>query len=125
METVLLVEDETALRAVVRRILSQRGYTVLEARHGADAAELSAKYEGPIHLLITDVIMPEMGGRELALIMRRTRPNIPILYMSGYTDDELLRKGILEPGAQLLRKPFQSAQLVQAARDLIDAATKA
>jgi two-component system cell cycle sensor histidine kinase/response regulator CckA len=120
-ETILLVEDEAALRAIARRILSDLGYCVLEARHGADAARLSAKHEGPIDLLVTDVVMPEMGGRELARHMRRQRPGIPVLYVSGYTDDELLRKGILEADAQLLRKPFMPADLARAVRELIRA----
>jgi two-component system cell cycle sensor histidine kinase/response regulator CckA len=118
-ETVLLVEDEAPLRAVTRRMLSNLGYRVLEARHGADAARLSGKHDGTIDLLITDVVMPEMGGRELARLMRRQRPRMPVLYVSGYTDDELLRKGILEPGAQLLRKPFTPVELARAARELL------
>jgi two-component system cell cycle sensor histidine kinase/response regulator CckA len=120
-ETILLVEDEAALRAIARRTLTDLGYSVLEARHGADAARLSAKHKGPIDLLITDVVMPEMGGRELAKHMRRQRPGIPVLYVSGYTDDELLRKGILEADAQLLRKPFMPADLARAVRKLIRA----
>jgi CheY-like chemotaxis protein len=118
-ETVLLVEDEAPVRAITRRILTAQGYTVLEARHGADAVRVSESHGGAIHLLITDVVMPEMGGRELSRVIRRQRPGIPILYVSGYTDDELLRRGILETGAQLLRKPFLPADLTRVTRELI------
>ncbi|HUG17002.1 MAG TPA: PAS domain S-box protein [Thermomicrobiales bacterium] len=118
-ETVLLVEDEASVRAIARRVLTRLGYTVLEARHGADAVTVSESHVGPIHLLITDVVMPEMGGRELSGIMRQKRPGLPILYMSGYTDDELLRRGILETGAQLLRKPFRPNEFVRVVRQLI------
>ena len=120
-ETVLLAEDEAPLRAVARRILTGYGYTVLEARHGEDAAQISARYPGRIDLLITDVVMPVLGGRELARLVRSQRPGIRVLYISGYTDDELLRKGILEPGARLLRKPFMPADLAASARELLHA----
>jgi CheY-like chemotaxis protein len=92
---------------------------VLAARHGADAAQLSADFGGPIHLLITDVVMPEMGGRELVRIIREHRRGMPVLYISGYTDDELLRNGILEPGARLLRKPFTPSELARCVSDLL------
>jgi PAS domain S-box-containing protein len=118
-ETVLLVEDEAALRAVARRVLTGLGYTVLEARHGGDGARISAGHPGPIHLLITDVVMPVLGGRELTRRVRAQRPDIPVLYVTGYTDDELLRKGVLERGAQLLRKPFMPAELALAVWQLL------
>ncbi|MEX2154040.1 MAG: PAS domain S-box protein [Gemmatimonadaceae bacterium] len=119
LETVLLVEDEAPVRAIARRILVSYGYTVMEARHGADALRLSDNHAGPVHLLITDVVMPEMGGRELSRMIRQRRPGLPILYMSGYTDDELLRRGILETGAQLLRKPFLPTERARVVRQLI------
>jgi two-component system cell cycle sensor histidine kinase/response regulator CckA len=118
-ETILLVEDEARVRAVARRILTELGYTVLEARHGADALRVSASHPDTIDVLVTDVVMPEMGGRELAKQLRGLRPGIPVLYLSGYTDDELLRKGILEPGALLLRKPFTAIELARVVRELI------
>jgi CheY-like chemotaxis protein len=118
-ETVLLVEDEVAVRDVARRVLTGLGYTVLEARHGADALTLSRAHVGPIHALVTDVVMPEMGGRQLATHIRKQRPGLPILYVSGYTDDELLRRGILESGTELLRKPFQPLELARAVRRLV------
>jgi two-component system cell cycle sensor histidine kinase/response regulator CckA len=118
-QTILLVEDEASVRAIARRVLAGLGYQVIEARHGADAIQMSSSHAGPIHLLITDVVMPEMGGRDLARNIRRQRPGLPILYISGYTDDELLQRGILETGAQLLRKPFIPNELAKAAKDLI------
>ncbi|MES2180377.1 MAG: ATP-binding protein [Gemmatimonadota bacterium] len=119
-ETILLVEDESVLRSVMRRVLTDHGYAVLEARHGGDAARLSASFDGRIDLLVTDLIMPELGGRELAELVRGQRPNTPVLYVSGYTDDELLRKGVLERGAQLLRKPFVPSELALAVRQLLN-----
>jgi two-component system cell cycle sensor histidine kinase/response regulator CckA len=119
-ETVLLVEDEASVRAIARRVLVDAGYTVLEARHGADGLRVSDTYVGPIHLLITDVVMPETGGRELARVLRTRRPGIPILYISGYTDDELLRRGILETGADVLRKPFVPTELKCVVKMLIN-----
>ena len=118
-ETILLVEDEAALRSVTRRILCGLGYTVLEARHGGDAATISTTHPGPIHLLVTDVVMPVLGGRELVQFIQQQRPGTPVLYVSGYTDDELFRKGTLEPGAMLLRKPYASAELGRAVRQLL------
>ena len=118
-ETILLVEDESAVRAIARRVLVQLGYTVLEARHGADGVRVAEAHSGPLHLLIADVVMPEMGGRELSRILRKRQPGLPILYVSGYTDDELLRRGILESGAELLRKPFQPVELARAVKQLI------
>ncbi len=118
-ETVLLVEDESSLRQVARRILASRGYTVLEARHGADALRVSHEYAGPIHLLVTDIVMPEMGGRELAVKIRESRPGIPVLFMSGYTDDELMRRGVFEEATSLLRKPFLPIDLANAASNLL------
>lgn len=119
VETVLLVEDEASVRAIGRRVLADAGYRVLEARHGADALRVSDSHVGPIHLLITDVVMPEMSGRELTRIIRSRRPGIPILYISGYTDDELLRRGILETGADILRKPFVPTELKSSVKKLI------
>jgi len=117
--TILLVEDEAALRMVARRVLAAQGYDVLEARHGADAARISASHSGRIDLLLTDVVMPELGGLELARLVRQQRPGTPVLYVSGYTDDELLRQGIMESGAALLRKPFTGPELAAAVRGLL------
>jgi two-component system cell cycle sensor histidine kinase/response regulator CckA len=119
-ETILLVEDENAVRAITRRMLTILGYTVIEARHGRDALLLAADMNLHIDLLVTDVIMPEMGGRELATTLREQRPGLPVLYVSGYTDDELLRRGILEPGVRLMRKPFTKNDLARVVRGLIN-----
>src|SRR4030095_3691857 len=90
-ETILLVEDAPRVRAVVREILEIQGYEVIEARQGAEALAPAAGDEGPIHLLITDVVMPEMSGRELAQRLVPLRPEMNVLYISGYTDDAIVR----------------------------------
>jgi PAS domain S-box-containing protein len=118
-ETVLLVEDEAAVRLITRRLLTGMGYQVIEARHGRDALELAAARPSAVDLLVTDVVMPEMGGRELSERIREAWPGVPVLFMSGYTDDELLRKGTLDRGFKLLRKPFTKTELAQAVRGLI------
>jgi CheY-like chemotaxis protein len=94
------------------------GYLVLEARHGEDALEVIAQ-EGAVDLLVTDVVMPQMGGRELATQIRTQFPGTPVLFMTGYTEDELLRRGAMETGATVLRKPFTSAELVKSVEDLL------
>ena len=118
METILLVEDEEPVRAVVRKTLSANGYTVLEARHGRDALLASDRHRGPIHLLLSDVVMPEMGGRELAERLTAQRQDLRVLFMSGYTSDEVVRKGI--EGAGFMQKPFTSADLLRAVRERLD-----
>jgi len=118
-ETVLLVEDEAAVRLITRRLLTGMGYEVIESRHGKDALDLAAGRTSAVDLLVTDVVMPEMGGRELAARLRDTWPGLPVLFMSGYTNDELLRKGILEQGFKLLRKPFTKMELARAVRALL------
>ncbi|HEX6534734.1 MAG TPA: PAS domain-containing protein [Gemmatimonadaceae bacterium] len=118
-ETVLLVEDDEMLRPLVRRVLEKQGFRVLEARHGAEALRAAAAHRGPLHLLITDVVMPEMGGRELAQRIAVTRPGTPVLYISGYTDDAVLRQGMLESGSAFLQKPFTPADLLARAREIL------
>ncbi|MFI5243135.1 MAG: ATP-binding protein, partial [Gemmatimonadales bacterium] len=110
--TILLVEDEAALRSLVRRILEARGYAVLEAEHGAQALERSAAHQGEIDLVVSDIVMPTMGGREMAGHMRVQRPDSRFLFVSGFTDDEVIREGILVPGSAYLQKPFSPAALV-------------
>jgi CheY-like chemotaxis protein len=120
-ETVLLVEDEDVVRNLVREILQGNGYTVLEARNGAEALELGRRFKEPIHLLVTDVVMPKMSGRELAerlvTIHRETR----VLHMSGYTDGAIGQHGVLDPHTELLQKPFTFEALVQKVRKVLDA----
>ena len=118
METVLLVEDEEPVRAVLRKILTANGYMVLEARHGRDALSVADRHRGPIHLLLTDVVMPEMGGREVAERLTAQRPDLRVLFISGYTSDEVVRKGI--GGAGFMQKPFTTADLLRAVRERLD-----
>jgi PAS domain S-box-containing protein len=111
-ETILLVEDEDPLRDVTTRILARAGYQVLAANNGAAAVELAQHHPGPIHLLLTDVIMPKMMGNEVAARVAAIRPRIPVLYMSGYAQPVLTEHGTLQPGVTLIEKPFASGQLL-------------
>jgi CheY-like chemotaxis protein len=110
--TILLVDDEAALRGLVKRILERSGYTVLEAEHGVQALERCASHDAPIDLVVSDLVMPMMGGRELASQLRTLRPNSLMLFVSGFTDDEVIRDGLLAPGSAYLQKPFAPAALV-------------
>jgi PAS domain S-box-containing protein len=120
-ETVLLVEDEEQVRHLVSRILRRSGYAVLEAARPKDALELAGRIEQPIHLLITDVVMPQLNGRQLAERVRTLRPDLEILFMSGYSDHLLERDGVLERGLHFLPKPITPAALTQAVRAILDA----
>jgi PAS domain S-box-containing protein len=119
-ETILLVEDAQRVRAVVREILEMSGYVVLEARHGAEALEVSRAHPGVIHLLVTDVVMPQMSGRELAQRLATLRPELKVLYMSGYTDDAIVRHGVLASGIAFLSKPFTPDALALKVREVLD-----
>jgi two-component system, cell cycle sensor histidine kinase and response regulator CckA len=118
-EVILLVEDEKGVRELARRYLEMSGYTVLEAEDGHTALELSAMHDGPIHLLMTDVVMPGISGRELADRISRSRTGIKILYMSGYADQAVVHHGILESDAVLLQKPFNMAALASKLREML------
>ena len=120
-ETVLLVEDAAAVRAVARQVLQRQGYRVLEASEGEDALRLAARHQGTIDLVVTDVVMPRVGGRELAERLLVVRPETRVLYMSGYTDDSVVRHGILEGGVAYLQKPFSPEGLVRKVREVLDA----
>ncbi|MBN1584658.1 MAG: response regulator [Anaerolineae bacterium] len=120
-ETLLLVEDEDIVRELARRVLERQGYTVLAARLPQHALDLMQNYVGPVSLLIADVIMPGMDGPELAKRLLELRPDLQVMYMSGYTDDELSDHGVLESGFTLLPKPFDPNELVQAVRKMLDA----
>jgi CheY-like chemotaxis protein len=122
-ETILLVEDAQRVRAVVKEILEMSGYVVLEARHGADALEVSGRHGGTIHLLVTDVVMPQMSGRELAQRLATLRPQLKVLYMSGYTDDAIVRHGVLASGIAFLSKPFTPDALALKVREVLDGVT--
>jgi PAS domain S-box-containing protein len=110
-ETILLVEDAQPLRELVRESLQTNGYTVLEAVNTDDAIRLAEEHRQPIHLLLTDVVMPRMDGRKLAETIRDRHPEVKVLYMSGYTDEAIVNHGVLEPGITLLQKPFTQEQL--------------
>jgi len=120
-ETVLLVEDAAAVRAVTKQVLERQGYTVVEASDGEVALRLAQRQRGPIHLLLTDVVMPRVSGRELAEQLTRARPDLKVLYASGYTDDSVVRHGILELGTAYLQKPFSPESLARKVRDVLDA----
>jgi PAS domain S-box-containing protein len=119
-ETVLVVDDDAPLRRTMRRVLESRGYRVLEAESGAAALELAAGCGEPIHLLLTDVVMPRMSGPELATRMREQRPTTPVLYVSGYPDDTITHYGVLAPGATLVEKPFSVDLLARKVREALD-----
>lgn len=120
-EVILLAEDEETVRRLTRTFLANWGYQVLEARHGGEGIALCRNHKGPIHLLVTDILMPEMGGRELAEKARLLHPEIKVLFMSGYTDDVLILEGIKAQGIPFLQKPFTLQELGRAVRDLLDA----
>ena len=120
-ETILLVEDEEAVRTIVSKILQNKGYTVLEAHHGPEALEICQAHEGPIHLMVTDVIMPHMSGRELAERLTISRPEVRVLFMSGYPDNAIVHHGVLGAGTAFLQKPFTLNALEGKVRELLDA----
>jgi PAS domain S-box-containing protein len=119
-ETILLAEDEKEVRALASATLRYAGYTVLEAADGIEAMEMSAKHEGPIHLLVTDVVMPRMGGGALTGALARERPEARVIYMSGYTDDDVVRHGVLDTGIPFLQKPFGPDDLARMVRRVLD-----
>jgi PAS domain S-box-containing protein len=120
-ETILLVEDEAAVRELALRILLDAGYTVLEASHGEEAIQVAERYGGPIHLLLTDVVMPGgVSGPQLVAYLASQRQNIKFLYMSGYTDDAMVHPDMLESGTHFLQKPFSSNTLVRKLREVLD-----
>ena len=120
-ETILLVEDSDAVRVLAENILRRLGYTVLTASDGQEALALSAAHPGHIDLVLTDVVMPRMSGRELAEAITGQRPGVRILYMSGYTDDVIIRKGLHDPSASFMEKPFTTASLAERVRQRLDA----
>jgi two-component system cell cycle sensor histidine kinase/response regulator CckA len=116
---VLLVEDEKLVRQLATRVLQEQGYTVLEVSNEIEALELFKESEG-IDILLTDVIMPVMGGRELSERIRELRPDIKVLYISGYTDDAIIRFGMLPPGTAFAEKPFSATALAVKVRQVLD-----
>jgi two-component system, cell cycle sensor histidine kinase and response regulator CckA len=120
-ETILVVEDEANLRYLARQFLEKQGYRVIEAADGAVAMQIAVAHEGIIHLLLTDVIMPGMNGRELAQRISEIRPNVKVLYMSGYTENVVGHNGMLDAGVRLLQKPFNLRDLKSRVREVLDA----
>ncbi|MCU0661979.1 MAG: response regulator [Myxococcota bacterium] len=123
-ETVLLVEDEDSVRLLAKRMLERAGYHVLSARHGGEALLIAEKHEGPIHLVLTDVVMPEIGGRELVERLMERHPAIRPLFMSGYSDEEVLRLDDWMSTVFFLQKPFSYEELTNKARRVLDATRK-
>ena len=119
-ETILLVEDEAAVRGLTSRILEKQGYRVIAAQHGREAMDIASREQGHIDLVLTDVVMPGMNGRGLVERLTGIRPGIKSLYMSGYTDDDIIRRGFIEPSKSFLQKPFTSDGLLQTVRKVLD-----
>jgi CheY-like chemotaxis protein len=119
-ETILLVEDNAGLRKLATRFLEPAGYTVLGADTGEEALLVLARHAAPVHLLLTDVVMPGMSGRDLVELLARTHPGMKVLYMSGYTSDTVVRHGVLEEKVSFINKPFNAAALLQKVREVLD-----
>jgi len=121
-ETVLVAEDEDGVRNVASAALEIQGYKVLLAETGADALRVASEHAGPIHLLLTDVVMPDLGGRALAELVRGRWPGIRVLYMSGYTDDAVIRSGVQAARDWFIQKPFTPLALARRVREVLDSA---
>jgi CheY-like chemotaxis protein len=119
-ETILFVEDEDALRELGREILETHGYRVIAAPSGAEALEAARRHAGPIHLLVTDVVMPGLGGGALSERLAELHPETRVLFMSGYTDDAVVRHGILHSAVAFVQKPFTPGALVRKVREILD-----
>ncbi|MDZ4258671.1 MAG: PAS domain S-box protein [Gemmatimonadales bacterium] len=119
-ETILIVDDEEALRRVATRIVESAGYTVLTAANGGEALRLLECHDGPVHLMLTDVVMPGMSGTDLAARIVDTRPQMKVLYTSGYTDDAILQRGVLNAAMHFIHKPYTMAELTRKVREVLD-----
>jgi len=124
-ETILLVEDDEAVRGLTEMVLTSYGYNVLVAEGPEDAQKISKSFRSEIQLVLTDVVMPSMSGRELVRKLLERHPHVRVLYMSGYTDNVIASGGVLEPGLAFLQKPFTPAVLAQKVREVLDAMTPA
>ena len=119
-ETVMVVEDELALREVTKRMLTRHGYNVITASNGLEALKIASEHEGEIHLLLTDVVMPQMLGKEVAEKMAAIKPGIEVLFMSGYARPVLASQGRLDPNVTLIEKPFSGADLLEKAGQVLN-----
>jgi len=122
-ETILLVEDEEVVRGLTRKILMQAGYNVLDAKGGDEAIRLCLAHAGPIDLLLTDVVMPEVSGKEVADRLLELRPSIHVLYMSGYTDEAIVQHGVLDANVKFIQKPFTWVSLTRKVREVLNSKT--
>ena len=120
-ETILVAEDELQLRMLIRRTLGERGYRVLDAGNGVEAVEIAEAHDGPIHLLVTDVVMPQLSGGELAARLQQRRPGLRVIFVSGYSDDAIERHGVLAPDSVFLQKPVMPQELARVVREILDA----
>lgn len=120
-ETILVAEDEDGVRSLTREVLEKYGYRVLEAANGEEALKVAEQHDGPLHLLLSDVVMPRMGGPELAQALLAKRPSVKVLYMSGYTDHPMVRRGVVNAGVAFLQKPFTPTVLVSRVREVLEA----
>jgi CheY-like chemotaxis protein len=118
-ETILLVEDEDTVRTLAREVLRRQGYVVLEARHGLDALRVAERHAEPIQLMVTDVVMPHMSGRDLAERLVLSRPEIKVLFISGYADHAVMHRELM-PGSDFLQKPFTPAAFARKVRGVLD-----
>ena len=118
-ETILVAEDEQMVRALIRKVLEQAGYTVLLGDGGMEALRLAERHSGPIHLLVTDVVMPGMNGPDLARRLLERRPHTKVLFLSGYADDAVERHGVLAPGTAFMQKPFSPSALAARVREVL------
>ena len=119
-ETILLVEDEDSVRRLAREILQMNGYKVFEAQRGSEAIEICERENGPINMMVTDVVMPRMSGPQLADHLAEVRPDMKVLYMSGYTDSSIINHGVLASGTAFLQKPFTPASLLNKVREILN-----
>src|SRR5262249_8970191 len=119
-ETILLAEDEDAVRHLTRLALQRQGYSVVEARHGDEALMIAEHHTGPIHLLLTDLVMPKLGGRQLAEQLLQNHPKMKVLYVSGYMDDAIIRQSLMMASTAFLQKPFSPEALAYKVRELLD-----
>ena len=120
-ETILLVEDEDGVRTLIKQLLQRQGYIVIETRHGVEAMLEWSGTRRPIHLLLTDVVLTQMNGRELAQKLLPMRPEMKVLFMSGYSEEAIAHHGVLNPGTEFLQKPFTTETLIRKVREMLDA----